>query len=377
MLLYRGGALQRLTGPDSANMWWNRATPCGPSDGPGRFREAEGLNMVHNNVKGPPEIAFFILKRIFQENVCHRFSILDSYLRKKHQKTTQEETSDMCSMWICLATFLLLSAELKLLDFAAFGGSSPGRKNSMATNPTLPLLVYRERSNVWQLRKILADQTDVEVILECLNVLGKDPTVKLDAVAYTIGISACGRALEVQKSCQLLESMLASKVRADVPSFNAAISSCQKTGRWWQAFGLRLCREKALIQNLDWNTSTLQAISVHISLYMILGNLRPLLLVSWVCEGHQKICVYPLYEYTYTAYNNTHTHAYIYIYIIDILYNIQTYACTPKPCLTTRVFLPPSKSSQHQWCLWKTRAWHFMLGQSAQVPKNAQCQTGS
>ena len=114
---------------------------------------------------------------------------------------------------------------------------------TLPESPLMPSLLpqlYHERSNAWQFRKILA-QADAEAVVDALEALGKDPTVNLDVVSYTMGISACGRSTMAHRGYELFETMLAAKVQADVPSFNAAISSCEKAGGWRQAFGLCLC----------------------------------------------------------------------------------------------------------------------------------------
>ena len=109
----------------------------------------------------------------------------------------------------------------------------------MARNGSLLSTLYKERSNSWQLQKILAVERDADAIFEALDVLGQDDTVKLDATAYTIGISACAKVAQTQRACKLLKASLRAKVEADVICFNAAISACDKGEKWQEAF--RLC----------------------------------------------------------------------------------------------------------------------------------------
>lgn len=120
----------------------------------------------------------------------------------------------------------------------------------MARGGSLLSTLYKERSNSWQLQKILAVEKDADAIFEALDLLGQDDTVKFDAAAYTIGISACAKVAQTQRACELLNASLRAKVEADVVCFNAAISACDKGEQWQEAF--RLCLGFLLSKFLRW-----------------------------------------------------------------------------------------------------------------------------
>jgi len=122
----------------------------------------------------------------------------------------------------------------------------------MAHGGSLLSTLYKERSNSWQLQKILAVEKDADAIFEALDLLGQDDTVKFDATAYTIGISACAKVAQTQRACELLNASLRAKVEADVVCFNAAISACDKGEKWQEAF--RLCLGFLLSKFLRWKS---------------------------------------------------------------------------------------------------------------------------
>eukprot|EP00975_Prorocentrum_lima_P018233 3842799-Prorocentrum_lima.AAC.1 len=59
--------------------------------------------------------------------------------------------------------------------------------------------------------------------------------MEANVISYSAGISACEKGGEWEKALLLLAKMEGAKVEADVVSYSAVISACEKGGEWKKA----------------------------------------------------------------------------------------------------------------------------------------------
>ena len=100
-----------------------------------------------------------------------------------------------------------------------------------------------------QALKILSQERQGQLAFNTLEAVRRAGKIPLTAPNYVVALSSCAKSkLWKQALALLFESMPKAQIQPNVISYNAAISACEKGGRWQEALTLFEAMTKAQIQ---------------------------------------------------------------------------------------------------------------------------------